>query len=119
MSPVDDDAIRSVVRRLSRPHAAGGTVIERAAIVAEGAASASIIAWVIAHAGVPEETVTAEPARGLHGSWLTDRGGSQPRAPRRYLLPAGAALEQQQGERHPSDPVGRQPTRRGDMNGIE
>jgi hypothetical protein len=31
-----DDAIRAVVTRLSRPHASGGDVIERAAILAEG-----------------------------------------------------------------------------------
>jgi hypothetical protein len=91
---MDDDAIRTVVRRLSRPHAAGGTVIERAAIVAEGSESAAIIAWIIAHEGTPEATAAA-PTRGLHGSWLTDRGGSAPRAPSRYLLPAGAAVEQQ------------------------
>ena len=32
-----DEAIRAVVTRLSRPHASGGAVIERAAILAEGA----------------------------------------------------------------------------------
>ncbi len=95
---MDDDAIRTVVRRLSRPRAAGGTVIERAAIIAEGAQSAAIIAWIIAHAGVPEATVAAEPRRGLHGSRLADRGGSQPLTPRRYLLPAGATVERQPGE---------------------
>ena len=31
-----DDPIRAVVVRLSRPHASGGHVIERAAILAEG-----------------------------------------------------------------------------------
>ena len=92
---MDEDAIRTVVRRLSRPHAAGGTVIERAAIIAEGAQSAAIIAWIVAHAGTPEARVAAEPSGGLHGSWLTDRGSSEPRAPRRYLLPAGAAIERQ------------------------
>jgi hypothetical protein len=46
---VDDDAIRAVVRRLARPHASGGDVIERAAIIAEGAASGAIIAWITAH----------------------------------------------------------------------
>jgi hypothetical protein len=39
-----DDAIRAVVRRLSRPHASGGDVIERAAILAEGADAAAIVA---------------------------------------------------------------------------
>jgi hypothetical protein len=36
-APDSDDAIRAVVTRLSRPHASGGNVIERAAILAEGA----------------------------------------------------------------------------------
>jgi hypothetical protein len=94
---MDDDAIRTVVKRLSRPDAAGGIVIERAAIVAEGAESAAIIAWIIAHAGVPEERAAAEPRLGLHGSRLAGGGGSAPPAPRRYLLPAGAA------EQRPSD----------------
>src|SRR5215211_7911950 len=45
-----DDAIRAVVVRLSRPHASGGDVIERAAILAEGGDAAAIVAWIIAHA---------------------------------------------------------------------
>ena len=40
-----DDAIRAVVVRLSRPDSSGGTVIERAAILAEGANSAAIVKW--------------------------------------------------------------------------
>ena len=32
-----DDAIRAVVSRLARPHASGGMVVERAALLAEGA----------------------------------------------------------------------------------
>ena len=48
-----DDAIRAVVVRLSRPHASGGKVVERAAILAEGAHSAAIVQWITDHAGDP------------------------------------------------------------------
>ena len=54
---MDDDAICALVTRLARPHASGGEVIERAAILAEGADFAAIMAWVIAHGGKPETTV--------------------------------------------------------------
>ena len=83
----EDDAIRAVVARLSRPHRSGGAVIERAAILAEGAASADILAWIAAHAGVPEVTAPAAAARGLHGGGL-----SAPRGPSRYVLPAAALV---------------------------
>jgi hypothetical protein len=89
VNAVDDDAIRAVVRRLARPHPSGGDVIERAVIIAEGADSAAIIAWITAHAGAPEATVSSAP-RGLHGSRLNDSGGAEPRTPLRYVLPAGA-----------------------------
>jgi hypothetical protein len=87
---VDDDAIRALVTRLARPHPSGGEVIERAAILAEGADFAAIMAWIIAHGGKPEATVSAAPRRGLHGSRLHDSGGAEPRTPLRFVLPAGA-----------------------------
>jgi hypothetical protein len=86
---VDDDAIRALVRRLARPHPSGGDVIERAAILAEGADAALIVAWITAHAGKPEARVPAAPRRGLHGR-LSDGGGAEPGTPLRYVLPAGA-----------------------------
>ena len=64
----DDDAIRALVVRLSRPHRSGGEVIERAAIMAAGADSATVIAWIVDHAGIPEAAVAKAPRRGLHGS---------------------------------------------------
>ena len=85
-----DDAIRAVVTRLSRPHASGGAVIERAAIVAEGPDAASIVAWILANAGRPEETAARAPGRGLHGARLSSRPGASGDTPRRYVLPAGA-----------------------------
>jgi hypothetical protein len=89
---VDDDAIRALVTRLARPHASGGEVIERAAILAEGADFAAIMAWIIAHGGKPETTVSASPRRGLHGSRLHDSDATGHRAPLRFVLPAGALV---------------------------
>ena len=85
-----DDAERAVVTRLSRPHRSGGTVIERAAILAEGADSTRIVAWVVAHGGQPESALVSTK-RGLHGPRLDDPGAS-PRPPLRYVLPAGALV---------------------------
>ena len=62
---LDDDAIRALVIRLARPHGSGGEVIERAAILAEGADSAAVIAWITAHAGVPEAIVDSAPRHRL------------------------------------------------------
>jgi hypothetical protein len=81
-----DDAIRSVVTRLARPHRSGGAVIERAAILAEGASSAAVLRWIVAHHGEPEAQAAPTPARGLHG----DRSTATDRPPSRYVLPPGA-----------------------------
>ena len=85
-----DDAERAVITRLSRPHRSGGTVIERAAILAEGADSTRLVAWVIAHGGQPEEAVVSMK-RGLHSPRLDDPGTSR-HQPLRYVLPAGALV---------------------------
>lgn len=92
MSRVDDDAIRALVRRLARPHPSGGDVIERSVILAEGADFTEVIAWITAHAGIPEVTVAGAPRRGLHGPRLDDGAGAAPRAPLRYVLPAGTLV---------------------------
>jgi hypothetical protein len=84
----DDDATRAVVTRLSRPNSSGGTVIERAAILAEGADSTRVVAWIVAHGGQPEAAV-ASVKRGLHSARLDDPAGAV-RPPLRYVLPAGA-----------------------------
>ena len=85
-----DDAIGAVVRRLSRPGPGGGTVVERAAILAEGADSGAIIEWIIAHAGQPEAIGPPASTRGLHGARLSGGVDAGQRPPRRYVLPAGA-----------------------------
>ena len=87
---MDDDAILALVTRLARPHPSGGEVIERAAILAEGADFPAVMAWIMDHDGQPETTVAAVSARGLHGSRLNDRGGAPTRPPLRFVLPAGA-----------------------------
>jgi hypothetical protein len=87
---VDDNAIRALVTRLARPHSSGGTVIERAAILAEGTDSAAIMAWITAHAGIPEATVATPPRHGLHGSRLGNHGGAESQTSPRFVLPAGA-----------------------------
>ena len=83
------DAIRAVVRRLSRPHASGGVVIERAAILASGADAGEIVTWILAHAGHAEASVPMASTRGLHGARMS--GGARGDAtPRRYVLPVDA-----------------------------
>jgi hypothetical protein len=88
----DDDAIRSLVLRLSRPHPSGGRVIERAAILAEGAGSSAVLTWIAAHAGEPEAQAPAGAGRGLHSARLGGgaNGDADRRAPRRYVLPHDA-----------------------------
>lgn len=86
---IDDKTIRDVVTRLARRHESGGTVIERAAIVAEGVESQSIVAWIVAHDGRPEFPAPASRQGGLHGGRVGART-TVGDAPRRYVLPPGA-----------------------------
>jgi hypothetical protein len=87
---VNDDAIRALVTRLARAHPSGGTVIERAAILAEGADSEAVTKWILAHGGEPEAAVETSRRHGIHGARLHASGGSAPRAPSRFVLPTGA-----------------------------
>jgi hypothetical protein len=91
---LDDDAIRALVKRLSRRHPSGGEVIERAAILAEGAKSAAILAWIEDHDWVPEEmvpTAAPESLSGIHGMTRTGTSDrTRPRNPSRYVLAPGA-----------------------------
>jgi hypothetical protein len=86
-APESDEAIRALVTRLARPHSSGGTVIERATLLAEGPDFTAIVAWITAHDGRPESAAAAAGG-GLHG----DRGRPAPVTgpPLRYILPAGA-----------------------------
>jgi hypothetical protein len=87
--PGRDDAIRAVVERLSRRHPSGGVVIERAAILAEGADCAAVVAWITAHDGEPEAAATKSNGGGLHGERLSQRDAEVQRPPARYVLPVG------------------------------
>jgi hypothetical protein len=86
---MNDPEIATLVTRLSRPHPSGGTVIERAAILASGADSPAIMNWIIAHSGVPETNASALHKRGLHGSRINDGNHRAPQQPARFVLPAG------------------------------
>jgi hypothetical protein len=89
---VDDDAICALLTRLARPHGSGGDVIERAAILAEGAGFAEVMKWIETHGGKPEETAAAAPRgtrHGLHGQRLTDTSRPGSDVPRRFVLPPG------------------------------
>jgi hypothetical protein len=85
----DEEPILALVKRLARPHASGGAVIERAAILADGADFASVMAWIADHDGQPEASVAAGSQHGLHGSRLRNTGTEQRATPLRYVLPAG------------------------------
>jgi hypothetical protein len=90
---LDDEAIRQLVERLSRRHSSGGAVIERAAIMAEGAKSGAILAWITSHDWEPEEAAPPTSTRGslgLHGMRQRDLERGQSQAPRRYVLRPGA-----------------------------
>lgn len=65
-------------------------MIERAAIMAAGADSAAVIAWIVDHSGIPEATIAKAPGRGLHGSRLGNDSETESKAPLRFVLPAGA-----------------------------
>lgn len=85
---VDDDAIKVLVKRLARKHPSGGTVIERAAVIAEGTGSEDVMTWIVAHGGVPEAAVKTAAPRGIHG--LRYQADPESRPASRFVLPAGA-----------------------------
>ena len=86
---MDDTAIQELVTRLARRGRGGTLVIERAAILAEGADCTATVAWIIAHAGKPEVAVTSSKPAGLHSARLSGSIGASAQ-PLRYVLPAGA-----------------------------
>ena len=72
---MDEDAIRTLVGRLSRAHSSGGKVIERAAILAEGTDVGAVVDWILAHDGRPEAKAAATAGHGLHGARSNDANG--------------------------------------------
>lgn len=87
---MEEDEIKVLVKRLARAHPSGGTVIERAAIMAEGAGSTDVMAWVIGHGGTPEAAVKSAAPRGIHGWRLGETTAPEARTASRFVLPAGA-----------------------------
>lgn len=85
----DDDAIRALVKRLSRPDRAGGQVIERAAVLAAGIGASAVLDWIAAHGGRPERPPVKAPAGGLQNIRTHGRDGAPP-LPLRYVFPPGA-----------------------------
>ncbi len=85
-----DAEIQALVRRLARPHPSGGAVVERAALLASGNDFAAVLAWITDHAGVAEVMESEAPRSGLHGARIGLSGGTEPRTPLRFVLPAGA-----------------------------
>jgi hypothetical protein len=87
---MNDHEITALLTRLSRPHPSGGTVIERAAILAAGADFAQVMDWITAHSGTPEATIPTRRNRGLHGSRVNDGNTLTSERPVRFVLPANA-----------------------------
>jgi len=89
---MQDEEIRSVVARLARPHASGGFVIGRAALLAEGMEFAAIRAWIIDHGGAPDAPHLSQSGHGgLHGGrQSSNAGGRAPQPEPQYVLPPGA-----------------------------
>jgi hypothetical protein len=89
VSYVEDDAIRELVTRLARADPSGGTVIERAAILAAGTDVAAVMEWILDHGGKPQAIAETTTNRGLHGR-MQASGPSPSRPPSRFVLPPGA-----------------------------
>lgn len=87
---MDEHEITELLTRLSRPHASGGIVIERAALLAAGTNFPTVIDWIESHAGTPETAPPPSRGGGLHGSPFTRSDGAATKPPSRYVLPAGA-----------------------------
>lgn len=86
---VDDDEIQALITKLARRHRSGGVVIERAAILAEGADFGAVVAWITAHDGTPEVAAPPAASRGLHASRM-ERDDSRSQTPLRFVIPASA-----------------------------
>jgi hypothetical protein len=87
---MEDTEIQELVERLGRPHRSGGVVIERAAIVAEGADFDAVMAWILQRGGEAEVAPRKAPARGIHAMRYHDTDGDAPPVPLRFILPRDA-----------------------------
>ena len=89
MTQMTTEEIPALVKRLGRPHASGGTVIERSVIRAEGANSAAILDWISDRGGVADSTAAPARSRGLHGSGAHV---AQEAPAQRFVVPKSAFL---------------------------
>jgi hypothetical protein len=80
----EDDAMRARLKRLARPHRSGGSVIERATLLAGGSAFDGAVAWIEANGGTGEMAAPPSAQRGLHSA-----RGTETQTPLRFILPAG------------------------------
>jgi hypothetical protein len=87
---MEEDAIRELVTRLARADPSGGTVIERAAILAAGTDVAAVMEWIVERGGKPQALAETTTSRGLHGPRSQTSGLSAGRPPSRFVLPPGA-----------------------------
>jgi hypothetical protein len=87
---MDEDTIKSLVTRLSRPHPSGGVVIERAAILADGGDFPAVMDWIVAHSGKADGGGASATPRGLHGPRMNDTNPTISPTPLRFVLPTGA-----------------------------
>jgi len=92
---MDDDAIRILVTRLGRAHPSGGTVVERAQIMAEGAGAKDVMTWITAHGGVPEELVAKVNNSGLHGLPARDAADGSGRERLAARIPRASRAEEE------------------------
>ncbi len=67
-------------------------MIERAAILANGADFAAVMAWITARGGTAEAVVSTARG-GLHDQHFDARPGAVETLPRRFVLPPGALTE--------------------------
>ena len=80
-----EDAMRVRLKRLARRDRSGGWVVERATLLAGGAALDGAVAWIEAHGGAAEIPAAPRTQRGLHSPRAAATG-----TPLRFVLPADA-----------------------------
>ena len=86
---MEESAIEEIVKRLARPHRNGGHVVERVAILAEGADFDAVMRWILDRDGVAETAKAREAPRGIHASRYHDTEGDAAPPPARFILPPG------------------------------
>ena len=86
---MDEEEIRTLVRRIARRRSAGGWTVERATLLAHGSAVNDIEAWILRVGGIAESAAPKKGA-GLYADRVTEREASRKPAPLRYVLPQEA-----------------------------